>query len=154
MDINVKGMIFGSRVAINGMLKQGFGQVYNMEGFGRDGRTMRGMTPYGSTKALVAYLTRSLAKECKGSCVSMSALSPGMVVTDLLMGDIDTSGPGFEKTKRIFNILADRVETVTPWMVERILKKPRNGGGIRWLTTPKIIYRFLSSPFFKRDIIR
>jgi len=32
VDINVKGLIFGSQIAIRGMMKQGFGHIYNMEG--------------------------------------------------------------------------------------------------------------------------
>ena len=153
IDINLKGVAYGCLTAVRSMKQQGFGQIYNMEGFGSDGRTMKGMTAYGSTKSAVAYLTKSLAKECKGSVVQVSALSPGMVVTDLLMQDVDQSSPAFERTRKVFNMLADRVETVTPWMVNKVLSGPRNGGGVRWLTTPKILWRIMSAPFLKRQII-
>ncbi len=34
--------MYGSKVAITGMIIQGYGAVYNMEGFGAKGRGMRG----------------------------------------------------------------------------------------------------------------
>ena len=153
LQTNLNGLIYGSRIAIVGMLKQGFGHVYNMEGFGSDGRIRPGMTVYGTSKAAVAYLTRSLARECHGSCVKVSALSPGMVVTDLLLRDLDLDAPQSARTIRIFNILADRVETVTPWLARKVLVNGRNGGGIRWLTTPMVLYRILLGPLLRRQVI-
>ena len=51
--------------------------------------------------------------------MKVSAISPGMVVTDLLMNNVE---PGREaQARRIFNILADRVETVTPWLADQML---------------------------------
>ena len=57
-DINLKGTFLGSKVAITGMLKQGTGMVYNMEGFGSDGRVMQGMSIYGTSKNAVRYFTK------------------------------------------------------------------------------------------------
>ena len=43
VNANVYGSIYGSRVAIQGMLEQeGGGWIYNLEGFGSSGRTMAG----------------------------------------------------------------------------------------------------------------
>ena len=44
VNANVYGSIYGSRVAIKGMLEQGGGWIYNLEGFGSSGRTMAGLS--------------------------------------------------------------------------------------------------------------
>jgi len=53
----------------------------------------------------------------------------------------------------MFNILADRVETVTPWLVGRVLADTRHGASFQWLTAPKILGRFLTAPFVTRDVV-
>ena len=151
VDTNLTGLMYGCQVAIKGMIAQGSGHVYNMEGFGSDGRIRAGLTPYGTTKYALRYLTNALVEETKDTPVKVSAISPGMVVTDMLMDNIE---PGQEaQARRVFNILADRVETVTPWLVEQMLANERTGARIAWLTTPKIIARFLLSPFRQRDVL-
>ncbi len=154
VNINLTGLMNGCSVAIKGMIKQGFGFVYNMEGLGSDGRQVEGTILYGSTKYAVSYLTKGLVKELKDSPVNVGFLSPGMVITDLLTGGYDKRSTDWERAKQIFNILADRTEVVTPWLVESRLRNTRNGAQIRWLSTPKIIGRFLRSPFFKRDLFK
>ena len=89
--------------------------------------------------------------ELEDTSIKMGALSPGMVITDLLMGDYESGSPGWEQVKKIFNILADRVETVTPWLVKRILENEKHGVRLRWLTTGKILWRFMSGRILKRD---
>ena len=57
-----------------------------------------------------------------------------------------------ERSKRIFNILSDRVETVTPWLAQKVLSNNKNGVNIVWLTRFKILKRFLIAPFYTRKI--
>ncbi|GAA3203490.1 SDR family oxidoreductase [Actinocorallia longicatena] len=147
---NLIGVLHGSAVASHGMLAQGGGTVWNMEGLGSDGRAVPGLLPYGATKRAVTYVTDALAKELKGTPVKAAHLSPGMVVTDLLLQDYDPAE--LEKAKKIFNILADRVETVTPWLAERILAGTGNGGRVAWLTRRKAAARFATAGFRKRDL--
>ncbi|GAB4468332.1 MAG: SDR family oxidoreductase [Anaerolineae bacterium] len=148
---NMLGMMYGSHVAFLGMERQGSGQIYNMEGFGSRGRMRPGLTIYGSTKAGVTYFSRSMIEEMKGSVVQMGTLSPGMVVTDMLTKAYDDPAE-LERYKRIFNILADPVEDVAPWLVDRMLANTRHGAHIRRLTTPRLIGKFLSAPFRRRDL--
>ena len=124
-----------------------------MEGFGSDGRMMKGLSIYGASKRGMTYLTAALVKEFKNSVVKIGFLSPGMVVTDLLIGDIDQTAPDWESRKRIFNILADRVETVAPFLVENMLINSKHGAKIIWLTNLKVMLRFLSAPFVNRNIL-
>ena len=152
VDTNLLGSLHGCKVAIAGMLAQGGGAVYNMEGLGSAGPIVPGVSVYGTSKSAVRYLTRSLAKETEGTSVLVGALSPGMVLTDLLLRDSDVDAERFQQTKRIFNILADRVETVAPWLAERVLKNTKHGATIAWLTMTKSAWRFMTAPFNKRDL--
>lgn len=150
VDVNIHGVINGSKVAVNLFRHQEFGALYNMEGLGSDGRMAEGVGLYGATKSFLRYYSRVLEKEAKGQKYIVGRTSPGMVTTDLLMKDIDQSSDP-EKTRRIFSILADNVRDVAPWLGQRVLENRRNGVLIAWLTTPKIIWRFMTSGFLKRN---
>jgi len=149
---NILGVMYGSKVAMQGMLTQGFGAIYNMEGLGSDGRIVEGLAIYGTSKAAVHYFTRSLMKEAVGTPIIVGALSPGMVMTDLITQQYTSDPEAWAKAKPIFNILADRPETVTAWMVPQILANQQNGKSIAWLTQTKILARFIGSVFHKRNI--
>ena len=150
---NLLGVINGAAVAQEGFSRQdGGGWLWNMEGFGSGGQKQPGMTTYGATKRAVTYLTESLVKETKGSPVRVGFLSPGIVATDLLVDDYAGQPEAFEKARKIFNILGDRVETVTPWLADRLLAADKHGARVAWLTGPKAFARFATAAFRKRDI--
>jgi NAD(P)-dependent dehydrogenase (short-subunit alcohol dehydrogenase family) len=149
---NLIGAMYGSKVALRGMLDQGFGGLYNMEGLGSDGRKVEGLALYGSTKSGLRYLDECLARETQGTPVLVGALRPGMVVTDFLTKQFEGRPEEWERAKRIFNILADRVETVTPWLAHKVLANDKNGVCVSWQSTWKVIGRFLAAPFRKRDL--
>jgi NAD(P)-dependent dehydrogenase (short-subunit alcohol dehydrogenase family) len=153
IETNIVGALNGSRVALRGMLAQGSGSLYNLEGFGSDGRIMAGMAPYGLTKYAMAYLTDALVKETRGTPVVVGALRPGMVMTRLITGQYEGKPEEWERAKGIFNILADRVETVTPFLARRILSNHRTGVRIRWLGGAKSMLRFLTAPFHRRHVV-
>lgn len=154
VDINIKGVMYGSLVALENMKNQGHGQIYNMEGFGSDGMMMKKMTLYGTTKRGLRYFTRSLAKEAKDTQVVIGTLNPGMVKTDLLTKSLEENPEEAEKSKKIFNILADEVDTVTSFLVKEIIKNNKNGAHISWLTKGKMTWRFMISPFYQRDLFK
>lgn len=153
LDANLIGVMYASRVALKGMLEQGNGQIYNMEGFGSDGRIADGLALYGSTKRAVTHFTKSLAMETKELPVQVCLLSPGIVVTDLLVGDYDSAPESFERAKRFLNILGDTVETVTPYLAEKIVAN-KAGKKVAWLTTSKVFIRFITAAFNKRDLFK
>ena len=152
VDINLGGALLSARQALIGMKAQGQGQIWLMEGFGSDGMTGAGMVSYGATKRGVNYLTKALRKDAKDTGIQICALSPGIVVTDLLMGDYDLSSEEWQKTKKIMNILADKVETVTPWLAENVLNTDKDGARVAWLTKGKAFRRFAGAGFNKRDL--
>lgn len=151
-DINIKGMTLGTLLALRKMTEQGFGKIFNMEGFGSDGRMMPKMTIYGTSKYALRYFTRSMAKEAEDTPIQIGALSPGMVVTDFILNSLKNGDRGeIERTKNIFNILGEKVETVTPFLVEGILKSTKNNDRIAFLTGRKVMWKFLRSRFKKND---
>ncbi|MEI6387417.1 MAG: SDR family oxidoreductase [Spirochaetota bacterium] len=159
---NLLGPMVAAKVLLPRLEAQGGGFFYGMEGYGSGGQIQAGMTLYGASKYALAYLLRALAVESAGSKVAIGALSPGMVVTDLLLsGEGGLAGiPRMDEgRKRIFNILADRVETVAPWLAARVMEDvergPKPGRLTRhdWLTTPKILVRFLTAGIAKRSVI-
>ena len=135
------------------MKKQGYGKIVNMSTLGaRTGRP--GVAAdYAGSKAGLIGMTKSLAKECADTPVLMCYLSPGMVVTDLLISPEAQQEPDWERKRRIYNILADTTDTVCPWLVEGVLAANKNGAAVRWLTPQKVMGRFLMTRFKKRDIL-
>ena len=154
VDTNLTGMLYANKVAVAGMKLQGHGQIWNMEGFGSGGQTAPGMASYGCTKAAVTYLIKALQKEIKDTGVQICTLSPGMVVTDLLVGDYDLSSPEWQKARKIMNILGDTVETVTPYLVDGILRTNKTNARVAWLTKGKAFRRFMTAGFNKRDLFK
>jgi NAD(P)-dependent dehydrogenase (short-subunit alcohol dehydrogenase family) len=150
---NLWGTIYGTQVPFAGMSAQGSGKIFNFEGFGSDGMTAPGLTIYGMTKRAVTYFTKSMNKEIAGSPVLLGTISPGIVITDLLDESRDADPAKWEKTKRMYDILADRVETVAPFIVDKVLAADKPGTAIRWLTTGKAARRFLLQPIVKRRVM-
>lgn len=153
VETNILGVIYGSQVAIKGMLDQGFGAIYNMEGMGSEGSIRKGMVLYGMTKGAVTYFTRGLLKEAKGMPIVIGILRPGMVITDLITDAYQGHPEEWERVKGIFNIIADRVENVAPWLVDRILENSKTGVQINRSSRLRLMLRFLAAPFSKRDIL-
>ena len=151
---NLLGMMLATRVALRGMAAQpDGGLIYNMEGFGSNGMTTPGMSLYGASKFALTYFNKALLAETRGSRVRICWLSPGIVVTDLLKRDMGSASADWERTKRIYNILADRVETVTPYLAEGVLANDKPGARVAWLTSRKAAGRFFMSLFRKRSVL-
>jgi NAD(P)-dependent dehydrogenase (short-subunit alcohol dehydrogenase family) len=152
VDTNIKGLVFGSQTAARGFLEQGYGHIYNMEGFGSNGRKQNRLSIYGTTKAAVHYFSNALTEESKDTPIKVSTINPGMVITDMILNQFEQDPQALENNKKIFNTLADKVETVTPWLADQILHNDQTGAKIKWLTPMKLLYRFASAPFSKRDL--
>ncbi|MGC9192549.1 MAG: SDR family oxidoreductase [Thermoplasmata archaeon] len=85
IDTNIKGMIFGSQVAVKNMLKQGHGQIWNMDGYGSNNMIATKIILYGTSKHALTYFTKWLAKELAGSKVQAGRLWPSMMATDFVL---------------------------------------------------------------------
>ena len=159
LDIDLRGAIIGSKIAALQMEKQpNGGYIYNIEGYGSNDAMMLGLNMYGTSKRAVTHFTKAFAKELeeKNSRVKIGRLSPGIMITDFtkkaLGGEQEISLS--EKTKNFYNIMGDYPDTVAEFMVGEMLKNPANNAHINWLTGKKVIMRFITSPFKKRNFFK
>jgi NAD(P)-dependent dehydrogenase (short-subunit alcohol dehydrogenase family) len=61
VDTNIKGVMYGSKIAAASMLKQGYGQIWNMEGLGSNDMMIEQTILYGTSKRALTYFTKGLA---------------------------------------------------------------------------------------------
>jgi len=156
IDTNIKGVIYGSQVAAKNMIVQGGGQIWNMEGLGSNDMIIAKTILYGTSKRALTYFTKALAKELEGTPVKACRLSPGMMLTDFITKTPDGSDSEVIKEKSfkfIFNVLADKPETVAEFFIPLILKNTKNNAHLVWLTNRKTFWRFSKMPFVKRNLI-
>lgn len=153
VNINIVGVFNGSSVATKRMTEQGHGFIYNMEGFGSNGQKMPRLSIYGTSKRAVRYFTESLVLETKNLPVKVGFLNPGMVLTDFLTNGLPEDPKEKERTINIYNILADKPETVGKFLAEHILSNTKHGKRISWLTGAKVMYRFATASIIKRKLI-
>jgi short-subunit dehydrogenase len=149
-------MIYGSQIAATGMLKQGHGAIYSMEGLGSNNMIQIKTILYGTTKHALTYFMKGLAKELKGTNVTAGRLSPGMVLTDFITKTPDgepSEVVADEQFRKTFNILADKPDTVAKYFVPRILGNTKNDAQIAWLTNRKAAWRFMTAGFRKDRLI-
>jgi NAD(P)-dependent dehydrogenase (short-subunit alcohol dehydrogenase family) len=148
------GVLFGARTAMRGMAAQGTGTIWFMEGFGSDGRIMTGLSVYGASKRALRYVAHALAVEASDNGVRVGTLSPGMMVTDFTTSRLERKDPAaWERTRKVFNILADMPETVAAFLTPRILAARKNCAHIEWLTSRKIMFRFLTAGLTRRRVM-
>lgn len=113
---NLTGTLLCAREAVRTMSSQlGGGHIFNMDGAGSRGNATPRYAVYGATKAALPQLMASLVCETRDLGIGVHTLSPGMVITDLLMGRKRHD----KGTLRIFNILAEKPETTAAWLVPR-----------------------------------
>lgn len=156
LNIDLKGVINGSRIAFAHMVKQGYGQIYNIEGYGSNDAMKTGLTIYGTAKRAITYFTEALAKECESHYndkVLVCRLTPGIMITDFLTqaNGGKTKVELTDKVKKIYNILGDYPETISAYVVPRMIKNKKNNGRVAWLTTGRAFGKFFKAIFKKND---
>lgn len=147
---NMFGTINGCRVASRGMIEQGHGKLFNMLGGGSDGEYFPGLAIYGTTKRGLNYFTDALIKELAETAVIVGKIRPGMVITEAVIRDVKENPESFQKSRKMMNNLVDTVQTVSPYLVDRILATSKSGKKIRWLNGGKIAGRMLKGMLKKR----
>lgn len=154
IDIDLKSAVIGSKIAMNQMIKQGYGQIYGIEGYGSNDAMMLGLSVYGTSKRGLTYFFKALAKEVeeKALPIKIGLLSPGIMITDFIthsMGNDAFELP--EKTKKVYNILGDYPDVIAEFLVSKIISNDKNDVRFNWLTNGKASLRFMTAGFNKRD---
>lgn len=82
LAVNLKSVYLCTRRALPGMLEAGWGRIINMSSLaGVQGLAM--LAPYSAAKAGIVGFTRALAQELRGTGVTVNAVAPGVVETDM-----------------------------------------------------------------------
>ena len=150
VSVNITSLMLGTRIAIGFFMHQGYGKVFNMEGFGSDGRMMDKLILYGTSKRAVNYFTKSVSKEIKDEKIQVGILSPGMVRTDFLTGAMATgSDAEQERNKKVFDILAEDVDVVTEFLTSKMLISKKKYDRIEFLTKRRLIPKLFKLMFLK-----
>jgi 3-oxoacyl-[acyl-carrier protein] reductase len=83
LGTNLDGVFNCTKVFVDQMLKQGYGRVVNMTSvIGQIGNF--GQANYAASKAGVAAFTKSLAKELAGKGLTVNAVAPGFIETEMV----------------------------------------------------------------------
>ncbi len=82
MDTNVRGAFLASQAALRGMLRARWGRIVNMSSAVAL-RGNPGQTAYAASKTALVGLTKSLAREVGVKGITVNALCPGLVDTDM-----------------------------------------------------------------------
>ena len=153
---NIRGMIYGSQIAAKNMIVQGDGQIWSMEGLGSNDMIQVKTILYGTSKRALTYFMRGLARELAHTPVKVGRLSPGMMLTDFITKAPDGSESPVlkdDRFRKIFNILADRPETVAAFFVPRMLTNTQNDAHLVYLTGAKAMARFMAAPLRRGRLI-
>jgi NAD(P)-dependent dehydrogenase (short-subunit alcohol dehydrogenase family) len=143
-EINIYGLMLGTKAAAQFMTAQGWGKIFNMEGFGSDGRMMDKLSLYGTTKRAVNYFTKAVSKEMESGPVQLGILSPGMVRTDFLNGAKNNRSPEEAKQfKKVYDILAENPDVVTKFLTAGMLKSTKQYDRIEFLTKGRLLVKIL-----------
>lgn len=82
IDINLKGTFLCSQYAAKAMMKKRFGRIVNISSVSGILGTA-GQANYASSKAGIIALTKSMARELGGRNITVNAIAPGFILTEM-----------------------------------------------------------------------
>ena len=100
-DLNVKAMVRTIRAVLPGMLAKGAGSIINMASVASSIKGVPVRCAYGTTKAAVIGLTKSVAADFVSRGIRCNAICPGTVETPSLEERLRAQGD-YEKTRAAF----------------------------------------------------
>jgi 3-oxoacyl-[acyl-carrier protein] reductase len=96
IDANLTGAFYCMRAVIEGMLSKRWGRVINVSSISGN-RGGKGQANYAASKAGLNALTRAAALELAAKNITVNAVAPGMVVTDMSSTVRGLAGDGLKK---------------------------------------------------------
>jgi NAD(P)-dependent dehydrogenase (short-subunit alcohol dehydrogenase family) len=82
-EVNVEGVINATRAVMGGMRARRYGRIVNVSSIAAIGTSLPGNAFYAATKAEVAMLTKRFALELGPHNITVNAVAPGFVRTDM-----------------------------------------------------------------------
>ncbi|WP_457099051.1 SDR family NAD(P)-dependent oxidoreductase [Microbacterium sp. P5_E9] len=90
LAVNATGTYLVTRAFLPDMIDQGFGRIINMSSVSAQrGGGVFGKVPYSAAKAAILGFTKALARELGSSGVTVNAVTPGAVDTNIRVGTTD-----------------------------------------------------------------
>lgn len=90
MNVNATGTYLVTKAFLPEMIDSGWGRVINMSSVSAQrGGGVFGKVPYSSAKAAILGFTKALAREISASGVTVNAIAPGAVDTNIRVGSTD-----------------------------------------------------------------
>lgn len=104
--VNVDGIIHTTRAVMGAMRGRGYGRIVNVSSIAGIGTALPGNAFYAASKAEVTILTRRFAMELGPQGITVNAVAPGFIRTDMTQG-----GRGRDNWAAIEKQLAERAMT-------------------------------------------
>ena len=136
---NLYSTFWASRRVLPGMLERGFGRIINISSVeGKIGKPV--FTAYSAAKHAVNGMTKSLAQEVSAQGVTVNAICPGLVITDIVKDNgpatAEAMGLTFDEMVDMFaqESAIKRPNTVEEVAAVAVLLTSDAGGGITGAT--------------------
>jgi NADP-dependent 3-hydroxy acid dehydrogenase YdfG len=109
VDINLHGVIFGTKLAIPVMVRRGSGHIVNIASTAGKGGFPGGAT-YCATKHAVVGLSEAVRAELRDTGVEVSVVMPAVVNTELGSGLVEARGVKVSEPSEVADAIVDALE--------------------------------------------
>jgi NAD(P)-dependent dehydrogenase (short-subunit alcohol dehydrogenase family) len=112
---NVDGLIHVTRAVVPSMRGRRYGRIVNLSSVAGHGTSLPGTTFYAATKAAVTTLTRRFALELGADGITVNAVAPGFILTDLVK-----EGRSEQEYRELVKMIGGRAMVGRPGQPEEI----------------------------------
>lgn len=122
--INVDGLVNVTKAVLPGMKDRQWGRIVNLTSIAAHGTAFAGTTFYAMTKSAVTMFTRRLAFDVGPFGVTVNAIAPGFIMTDMV-----TQGKTEEEVQQVVDLMSSRA------MVRRVGETKDIAAAVRFLVS-------------------